>query len=319
MTNDDLQSKVQDLRRQLNGGNYRTNGPIESGSTGGDTLSDNSSVDSSQRRTRQDVRTTDSRTTRGKTSNSTGTRKSDGVKRVTKTVLTGVRPSTDGHEQDNSSSDTTRRDDEGTVTRGRLIRDESEPPNRSETNKPTEIFIPVKRQPGRPKKSPEVETDRTPIVSPIQRPRRATEEESVSKRFNWFNQTNTITEQEADRLLKPLAHALVDYGGYIDDYAKVKLNNQSVVFFSDLSYEEGTVLAKVLLRFGKQNAQMATGIRTLAEGNDYISAVMILWPRIAKLVAAMRPEGATFSPIRQSRERKPGLFYRPPINEKAKE
>lgn len=316
---EDLQQKVDDLRRQLNGGNFIQPGRVDSpGSASGHIEPNNTSINRPQRRTGENIRATNSGTTRGKTLNSTGKRVTSSSKRVPETVLAGVRPSTDGHEQDNSSSDSSRYDDKGIATRGRLIRDESNAPERNSNPITTNIFTPSPRRgPGRPKKSQEDEENSNAVVSPITRPSRPNINEQVAKRFNWFNQTNTLTEHEAHELVKPLGAALVDYGGYIDEYARIKMGNPEVVFFSDLSYEEGEVLAKVLLRLGKNNAQVATATRTMVNGNDYISAVIILWPRLMRLVEAMRPDGILPVPSRPQREKKPGLFYRPPMVEKA--
>ena len=317
MNDVDLQQKVEDLRRQLNGGNYVQSGRIDStGTTGGNSEPDNTSVNRQERRTSENIRTTDSRTTRGTTVDSTGTRSPGRPKRVAKTVLTGVGQTTDGDEQDHSSVSSARHDDKGTATGRRLIRDESEPPTRTEHPNVTNIFTaPTRRGPGRP---PKVKEDGNATTSVVEtKPVRAETvsdkvTDRVAKRFQWFGQASTITAQEVNSLLEPLADSLISYGGYIDEYARIKMNDMSLIFFGDLSINEATVLARLILRLGRSNPQVATGVRTLVNGNDYVSAIFILWPRISKLVSAMRPDGVMPVPVRQvqARVKQPGLFVR---------
>lgn len=301
MTNDELTEKVKQLRSTLNARNG--NSPSIPGGTGENFGGDASDSVTEKRRVVKGSGRRTTKSTVGAITSSGNARPFDDGNRSNQAILTGERSTVDRHGTNIGNVSSPRSNDTNTITRGRLVRDDSIP-NRKEESSYTQYAIPTltttHRKPGRPPKQEKVETDRVAATSIVENLRKQSvaQEPAFKKirleKFNitksWFNEATTIGDKEAEELEPKLGKTLVDYGGYFDQYMQYRSNNPNAIFFSDLSYDEGMVLARIILRLGKKDNKVATGIRTMVDGNDYLNAIIILWPRIAKVVEALRPE-----------------------------
>ncbi len=309
----DITQKVAAFRKEIEHGRHNESSELSSAS--GDTQFNLPGSANQKRGTGEELGRYDKQASRRKGSNSTGTRISASSKSRTGSDSAGPGPIPQRPVQNQRGFSETRSDDQGTTARGRIVREDAIPERKESVNFIQEAFSPIpKRGPGRPRKedSSSIGTEapvNVQVTSPFREVRNFSKEVSQkgSQAFNWFKaEGRIISETEAESLVEPLGKAFVDYGGYLDQYLQWKLK-RSEIFFSDLSYQEGEVLAKLIIRLGKKDAKVAGAVRTVANGNDYINAIIVLWPRISKLIEAMRPEGA----IPQRSPSKLRFFNRP--------
>lgn len=104
-----------------------------------------------------------------------------------------------------------------------------------------------------------------------------------------FGRGKTFSAKEAKDSLEDLRDALLDDSVYMDQFlwAKTQDATQKPIW-SDIDEQEAEVLAKLLLKGAQANPVVATGVRGLLEGKDYLDAFMIVAPRFQLTVHALK-------------------------------
>lgn len=292
MTDDEITVKVEALRKELQ--EHGRSGEISRTSAYPDVSGNIQNSTRTSRRTSKAVLGHDSKDGGNARSLDSGNRSGD-------ESLTRTGPADNRSTEDISSSSGSYPNDQGTLTRrGRLIPDDNKEITRHPQAGPTTFSIPKRRGPGRPSKN--TKADETPglaTISSIPNFDKPDPELYIKTRQprktnlikTWFQEKgSTISDREAQELETDLSEKLIDYGSYIDIYIQYRANKPTLVVFGDLSPDEAKVFARLFIKAGKQDARIASGVRTLAKGNDYLSAIIILWPRIKKLVDAFGKE-----------------------------
>lgn len=105
----------------------------------------------------------------------------------------------------------------------------------------------------------------------------------LSEKFNFFGKGPVLSAKEAEELREPLIAALIDYGGYADRFIRMQAKEPDLPdIWGDMTELEAGVLARIMIRRGQKNAAAAGVVRTMANSNDYISAAIIVVPRVIR-------------------------------------
>jgi hypothetical protein len=107
-------------------------------------------------------------------------------------------------------------------------------------------------------------------------------ESGVRLKKQFFRAGKILSEQEAKNLLEPLTQAIMDYGDYGDQYLRGQTHDPTVIIWGDLTLLEAGTLARILIRRGQRNAAAAELVRGMINGLDYISAAIIVVPRVMR-------------------------------------
>lgn len=124
------------------------------------------------------------------------------------------------------------------------------------------------------------------IKKPVGKPRK---EESEPRVKQPLFKRGTLSQQEAAEYQEPLEAALVDYGSYADKALRLYTHDPSMPdIWGDLTDLEAKVLARLMIRRGQQNAAAAEVVRNMIQGTDYISAAIIIVPRVMHTAETLR-------------------------------
>ncbi len=107
-------------------------------------------------------------------------------------------------------------------------------------------------------------------------------ESGVKLKKQFFRAGKILSEQEAKNLLEPLTQAIMDYGDYGDSYLRGQTHDPTVIIWGDLTQLEASTIARILIRRGQRNAAAAELVRGMVNGLDYISAAIIVVPRVIR-------------------------------------
>lgn len=108
---------------------------------------------------------------------------------------------------------------------------------------------------------------------------------------SWFLQGPTLSVAEMQELEEPLKQAIEDGCGYIDKYLWAKSGDTfQQPIWSDLTPEEITVLTRLLLKQGKRSPAAAQVTRAIVSGNDYVTAITVLMPRLMRTYGIVGPK-----------------------------
>ncbi len=113
-------------------------------------------------------------------------------------------------------------------------------------------------------------------------------ESGVKLKKQFFRAGRVLSESEANRLLEPLTSAIMDYGDYGDQYLRGKAHDPLLIIWGDLTLLEAGTLARILIRRGQRNAAAAELVRGMVGGLDYISAAIIVIPRVARTAETLQ-------------------------------
>ena len=107
-------------------------------------------------------------------------------------------------------------------------------------------------------------------------------EAGVKLKKQFFRAGKILSETEAKNLLEPLTQAIMDYGDYGDQYLRGEAHDATIIIWGDLTLLEAGTLARILIRRGQRNAAAAELVRGMVNGLDYISAAIIVVPRVMR-------------------------------------
>jgi len=135
-----------------------------------------------------------------------------------------------------------------------------------------------------------------PAKRPVGRPRKEVIEEAggvaVKVRDTFLgSKGKTLSAKEAEEMQEPLAAALIDFGGYADRYIRMQAKQPEMPdIWGDLTELEAEILARVMIRRGQKNAAAAEVVRNMVNGSDYISAAVIVVPRVVRTAETLTHE-----------------------------
>lgn len=175
---------------------------------------------------------------------------------------------------------------------GNLVTDESIPERTftrepdlkaaSATQKPETQGTTQPRKRGRPRKQGIIG-----LISPVEEIEDSPQFSKQAKQP--FFKGKTFSQKEAKDTLEPLTEALLDDSMYMDQFLWAKIQDETKrPIWSNIDQQEAEVLAKVMLKGAQANPIVATGVRGLLEGKDYLDAFMIVGPRFQLTVQALK-------------------------------
>ncbi len=112
-------------------------------------------------------------------------------------------------------------------------------------------------------------------------------EAGVKLKKQFFRAGKILSETEAKNLLEPLTSAIMDYGDYGDIYLRGQAHDPTLVIWGDLTLLEAGTLARILIRRGQRSAAAAELVRGMVGGLDYISAAIIVVPRVMRTAESL--------------------------------